>query len=154
MLDLLFLSVLGLIGYLIYLSLKKKTNNMTSTRDFIDLGRGFEFHHSHKGTGIALDRKTEKIVLMEAGRQKEYAFSAVRNWETNISTGGGVIGGGLVGVAANRGAQAQNQANTGLFIEMKDIDNPKWHITFGPSDLKKELPRWMEILRQSINKDS
>jgi hypothetical protein len=39
-------------------------------------------------------------------------------------------------------------ANTGFFVTVRDVDNPKWRI-----EMRDEATqaRWMEILRQEIN---
>ena len=46
-------------------------------------------------------------------------------------------------VEMNRAAQ-----NTGLFLMVKDIENPEWHIKITD---KNVLSQWYEILQQELN---
>lgn len=102
-------------------------------------------------SGIGLDPKKKELHLYSKPNYKVYSFEDIRRWETNSQTGGQVYGTGLAVVAANLSAATSNVKNSGLFIEVRDIDLPRWRIAFAPRKMDKELPRWMEILRQHVN---
>lgn len=115
---------------------------------------GFVFSFHHCGTGIGLDPDRRMVKLIEGKKEKEYPFSDVREWETNLASGGSVVhlsgglAGGLMAGAHNAGVAARNRRESGLFVKVRDIDNPVWRIDM----LRKaDQERWMEILRQKIN---
>ncbi|MGE4323586.1 MAG: DUF4755 domain-containing protein [Sphingobium sp.] len=119
--------------------------------------------HSYKGYGIAVDPEAQMLHLrtIHMGRPvaRQYAFSDVRGWKYNISSGGHIQTFGNVGVntalgvgAANIMNARKNEAETGLFIEARDIDMPEWRIAFKPTkERSHEFNRWIEILRQYLN---
>jgi hypothetical protein len=136
---------------------------------FIDLIKNVtkcSYKHYHNETAIGVDAGSKKLYLVENGISKTYDFSDIRKWRTNVSSGGEAVGGivmtgGLAGsinnmqiIAANKQIQKQNEADSGLFINVKDIDNPLWHIKFKyDKSLEMELAKWMEILTQYLNED-
>lgn len=108
--------------------------------------------HSEDGTGIAINRGAKTLTLMVNGFYKTYPFSDLREWETKKERAGEVVGVGLnAGVAAmgaNARAAKHASANTGLFVFVKDVDNPRWRIAMKDEGIQA---RWMEILRQEVN---
>jgi hypothetical protein len=111
-----------------------------------------------------VDKKNRKLYLKNGNKQKSYAFSDVREWSTNIASGGksrGATNIGNVGAAVGESIRIkkENKRRTGLFINVKDVDNPKWKISFkyngekSNDELEQQLARWMEILNQSINEN-
>ena len=114
------------------------------------------YSHYGNNTGIALDDQTRTIHLLEGKLSKSYSYNDVRSWNTNVQTGGVVYGGGLAGVFGTLEAAKGNNASTGLFIIVKDIEHPEWKINFYTRknrDLRKTHAKWLEILTQSINSD-
>ena len=113
---------------------------------------GAGFDHSEAGTGVAVNREAGTLSLRIGEKWKAYPFADVRGWETNKERAGQVVASNLTGAMASLGpnlrASQQAAANTGLFVTVRDIDNPKWRIAMGD---EKTQARWMEILRQSIN---
>ena len=109
---------------------------------------GYKYSFSNSGTGIALSPEQKIIKLKDKRNVKEYPFSDVRKWSTNISTGGHFMGGGVQVAAHNVRTNRKNKVESGLFIQVKDIDNPEWRVAMMN---KKEQDRWMEILQQTIN---
>jgi len=111
------------------------------------------FHHFEAMTGVTLNESKSEIILTNRkGMVKSYPYSFIRAWEIKEETPGQVISGALVGSisagAANARSGAQARRNTGLFIQVKDIDYPEWRVSmFGRNDRK----RWFENLNQSIN---
>lgn len=109
------------------------------------------FRHFFGDSGIALDPEKKEIHLYSKPNYKTYKFEDVRRWETNIQTGGQIYGTGLAVASANIAAARSNVKNSGLFLDVRDIDFPRWRIEFNLRKIEKEIPRWMEILRQHIN---
>lgn len=130
-------------------------------------GDGFRYSHIGGQTGIAIDPDRKILRLRKDAHTKkelvkDYPFADVREFEKVSMSGGQVVGGymgvgaqgataatlGNIGVAAqNRRIARDNQLASGIFITVKDIDNAKWRIAFGP---ERDMDRWMEILRQTI----
>lgn len=108
------------------------------------------FIHAEDKTGIAVDDAKYEIILANATLTKRYSLSDVRSWEIKSVTPGVMTGGS--NAAGNLGHNLREHANaiagTGLFIQMKDIDNPEWRIAMLKDDDRK---RWFEILNQKIN---
>lgn len=147
--------VLGLV--LIITGITKRPN--TSTSD--GFGEGYSYSYATKNTGIALSRERQTVKLKNGKNAKEYVFADVRGWETNLQTGGETVylpgGGGAFSPAfsnsmavagMNHRNKKANREASGLFIKVRDIDNPIWRIDMLD---KREQNRWMEILTQCIN---
>lgn len=113
-----------------------------------------KYKHFYAKTGIAIDTEKREIHLKDRSTYKVYRFDQIRTWESNVQTGGGVYGGGMNGVMANLANANANNARTGLFIKVKDVDFPEWKIEFPLGSAKKELARWMEILQQTLNEST
>ncbi|MBP6277871.1 MAG: DUF4755 domain-containing protein, partial [Limnohabitans sp.] len=127
---------------------------------------GCSHKHYYDGTAIGINGSLRKIYLRQNGLVKTYRFDDVRKWNTNLSSGGAVVGGIMVAGglaasvnnmqihAANKRAEKENKDNSGLFLNIKDIDHPLWHIKFNyDNNLQIELAKWMEILTQFLNED-
>jgi Domain of unknown function (DUF4755) len=146
------------IGLFIYYFYKKKNKVNTKSNAFENSAKDFQYMQYFQDTGIAVDPKGEKILLLSNGQQKEYPFSAIRSWSSNVSSGGHFVTGSPlmnIGMAgANIQRDRENKANTGFFIEVKDIDYPVWRISFPSSTMKQDMAKWTEVLRQHVNKDS
>jgi len=114
---------------------------------------GAGFDHFEDGTGIAINPKAKMVAIMARGGYQAYEYSQVRSWVVQEErAGAGVVGFGLAGAttaaAHNVRMAREAAANTGLFLVVKDLDNPEWRVAM--SD-KKTRARWMELLRQEIN---
>lgn len=120
-------------------------NHLSSKQDY--------FHEFDK-TYIGVNKTDKTLTLKDGKIVKVYSFSDVRTWEKRHQTGGAIGGGGMAYVAASFDAARDNKNKSGLFIEVKDIDHPLWQVKFRmDKTIDKELAKWMEILRQSINND-
>ncbi|MGY0651940.1 DUF4755 domain-containing protein [Luteimonas sp. A537] len=117
-------------------------------------GQGAQYVYVADNTGIAVDPGQETVRLKNGSTIQTYPFSAVRGWKTNLASGGEIIGGtGYTAIAAggaNLRNERENRKNSGLFVSVRDIDNPEWRIDMPNENNQK---RWMEIMRQSINRD-
>ena len=120
-------------------------------RDAIAATQGVSRQHFYKGTGIALDPQKRELHLISARVYRCYPLDQVRTWQRRLQSGGGVYGGGWAGVAANVDNLARNAANSGLFVEVRDVDHPSWRIAFPPRTIERDLARWMEVLQQAVN---
>ena len=111
-----------------------------------------DYSHVYAGTAIALNKSSQTLFLADGVAQKNYPFADVRKWNYEVLTGGGVVGTGLQAAGHNRRVNQANREGSGFFVEVRDIDHPKWHIRFEyDRKIETELLRWMEILRQHIN---
>ncbi len=120
-------------------------------REAIAATDGLKWRHFYKGTGIALDAEKRELHLFSARTYRRYPLASVRTWERRHHTGGALVGQGLAVVTANMANAANNSANSGLFFEVRDVDHPVWRIAFPPRAIPRELPRWMEVLQQTVN---
>ncbi|MES2316210.1 MAG: DUF4755 domain-containing protein [Pseudomonadota bacterium] len=113
-------------------------------------GQGLD--HSENGTGIALDPKAKILALLGRGGYQVYAYDKIREWASNEERASGVVGAGLIGAVGAAGnnirAAREAEANTGLFVTVKDLDNPQWRVAMKDRTMRA---RWMELLQQEIN---
>lgn len=114
------------------------------------------YSYGRKDGSVAINSGTKKLAVMVGKYSKVYDFADVRGWKTSIETPGRIYGGpSVAGVLSTSGSNSRMRReaieNTGLFIEVKDIDHPVWRI---PMFDKKQQQRWMEILRQVVNGDT
>ena len=117
-------------------------------------GLGAKYVYVADDTGIAVDSNQETVRLKNGSLIQTYPFSDIRGWSTNLASGGEIIGAtGTAAIGAggaNLRTGLQNRKNTGLFVSVRDIDHPEWRIDMPNENNQK---RWMEIMRQSINRD-
>lgn len=120
---------------------------------------GSKYKFAYGECGIAVGEN--QLHLCEYGYTKSYAFNDIRSWETNLSTGGEIIGGGgnieqaiHFGIA-NRKQQKNNEKNTGLFVKVRDVDKPIWRIRFSKNEEEEKSlqAKWFEILSQTLNEN-
>jgi hypothetical protein len=114
-----------------------------------------DFSDWFDASGIAIDLASRKIVLANKNKWKAYDFDDIREWKSSFQSGGSIQTFGNIGTtghmqaaANNIGAAAGNYMASGLFIRVRDIDYPEWHI-MGAS--KQQATRWFEILEQNLN---
>jgi hypothetical protein len=141
------------VGWLIYrIPAKKQQKNETALANLPEV-KGADYKHIFNTSAIALNKGSQTLFLADGHTRKTYSFADVRKWSYEVLSGGGVVGGGgLQQVAINRQVNQANRDGSGFFVEVRDIDHPKWQIKFEhDSKMETELLRWMEILRQYIN---
>lgn len=109
------------------------------------------YRHFYGGSGLALDPQKREVHLYANSRYRVYPYSSVRGWERNHVEAGAVVNGGLQGAALNMQQGLAARKASGFFVTVKDVDHPRWHIRFSKPQIKRELPRWMEIFEQQIN---
>lgn len=116
----------------------------------------YVYVHLRGESGIAINGASKKIALGKKGLRKAYAFNDVREWSSSKETASQVmpVGGGFalgtLAAVQNGAAVGAAMARTGFFVTVRDIDNPKWRVEMPSTG---EQARWMEILRQAINRD-
>lgn len=112
------------------------------------------FIHWEDQSGIAVKPETKQVCLSVGKKLKTYAYKDIRGWKVNQASGGAVVpmAGGMANsvaaVAMSAGADARNNAISGLFLQVRDIDNPEWRVAMSNRAMQN---RWFEILTQEIN---
>ena len=114
---------------------------------------GTGFDHSEDGTGIALNRSERVLVLLADGAFKSYDYEQIRNWAIQEERPGTVVpafgvANGIAAAGASARMAREAKANTGLFLEVKDLERPQWRVAMKE---KMVRARWMELLRQEVN---
>ncbi|MGF6565621.1 DUF4755 domain-containing protein [Kosakonia cowanii] len=138
-----------------------KRNNASTLNYFNDNNDGIYFH-KFNDYEIRLDTNKQEVFLKNDEGAKTYSFKEIKEWRYNISYGGEITGGSLKAIRENGKILGQNLSETGLFIRVKDVRKPEWHIRFYPqndsfnsrnglNDLKAQLNQWMEIFDQNLN---
>lgn len=117
----------------------------------IDATASLPYRHFHGGSGIGIDPQKREVHLYSQPHYRVYPYSSIRRWERNLVDAGTVVNGGAQGLALNLQGAIKAAGETGFYVDVKDVDHPRWRIAFSQSQLKKELPRWMEIFNQQIN---
>ncbi|MGH8085298.1 MAG: DUF4755 domain-containing protein [Lysobacter sp.] len=104
--------------------------------------------HMFFGTAIAIDPQCRRIAMINHhGVGKIFDFDEVRHYRWAIDRGVHVDHGGLSGAMASNRNNRNKLHNTGLFLEVRDVDHPSWQIRFRR---ESELKRWFEILNQAF----
>lgn len=138
-----------------------KKNNSSTFNYFNDNNDGIYLHKFNE-CEIRLDTNKKEVFLKNEKGAKTYSFDDIKGWSYNITYGGEVAGAGLSSIRENGKTLGQNLSETGLFIRVKDVRKPEWHIRFYPrnsafnshnglNDLKAQLNQWMEIFDQNLN---
>lgn len=112
------------------------------------VAQGSGFDHAEADTGIAINKQAKTLSLLIGGFHKTYPYSDIREWQATKETPGVVVGGTLAAAGAAAAMAAQAAANTGFFVTVRDVDNPKWRIAM--KDVAMQA-RWMELMRQEVN---
>ncbi|EAB8447489.1 DUF4755 domain-containing protein [Salmonella enterica subsp. enterica serovar Matadi] len=136
--------------------------NNDATFNYMNDNNDGIYIHKFNDCEIRLDKNKQEVFLKNSAGAKTYSFNDIKEWRYNITYGGEVAGAGLSSIRENGKTLGQNIADTGLFIRVKDIRKPEWHIRFYPrndafnssnglNDLKTQLNQWMEIFDQNLN---
>lgn len=152
------------LGYkLVIRSRSTKKKKKDAEQEFLNLPiiAGAEYKHIYQDTAIAINKKQRKVILANPKLMKAYDFSQIKSWKYELNTSGTVYGAGLNGgiqaLAINARNSAIDRASSGFFIQVKDIENPEWRISFDLNDrnkpAKQELLKWMEIFDQFVNEN-
>lgn len=149
------------LGYKLAISAKKKKKEAEQEFLSVPVVADAEYKHIYQDTAIAINKKQRKVILANAKLMKSYDFSQIKSWKYELNTSGTVFGTGLNGgvqaLAVNARNAAMDRASSGFFIQVKDIENPEWRISFDLADRKKpakqELLKWMEIFDQFVNEN-
>ncbi|UYB60206.1 DUF4755 domain-containing protein (plasmid) [Klebsiella michiganensis] len=138
-----------------------KKNNASNLNYFNDNDDGI-YLHKFNDCELRLDTNKKEVYLKNNEVAKTYSYEDIKEWSYNISYGGEITGGSLEAIRENGKTLGQNLSETGLFIRVKDVRKPEWHIRFYPqndsfksqkgiNDLKEQLNQWMEIFDQNLN---
>ena len=144
-------------------SVEEYMKNQPKELDFFEdsFGSAAKYSFLGNGTGIGISDDLKRIGLISFNKSKIYNTDQIRGHKiSDVTPGqiraGHVIGGGMQGAGANIGyairasienkkLQTEARDESGLFIDVKDIDNPEWHIRMYDRTTQK---RWHEILTQ------
>lgn len=136
--------------------------NNDATFNYLNENNDGIYIHKFNDSEIRLDKNKQEVFLKNSAGAKTYSFNDIKEWRYNITYSGEVAGAGLSSIRENGKTLGQNIADTGLFIRVKDVRKPEWHIRFYPrndafnssnglNDLKTQLNQWMEIFDQNLN---
>lgn len=143
------------------------TGSAVKSSKLTSFAEGYKYSNWHKDTAVALDMDKRMVKLRSqfptGTVEREYSFDQVRGANSNIQKGGGVVGGaygggGLQGAlnasaagaqiaGANYRIQKENAQATGVFVTVKDIDHPRWRLSFAS---EHDIHKWMEIFEQAF----
>jgi len=135
-------------------------------KDWLKTVDNCAYKYAYDESGIAIDIVNRSVILIQHINRrpvmKTYPFNLIRKWSYEIpspeviQTIGNVGIGPSLQVAAKNYMSAKNaQSNTGLKIQVKDIDYPEWFIRFASTNtVSTDLKRWMEIFTQYINDET
>jgi hypothetical protein len=118
--------------------------------NFEDYVKGFgnpQYFWCKNYNGIAITAGGD-IALYKLDNMKVYQPNQIREWKSSIYEQGIISGGGLTGLALVAQESAKAKARTGLYLSVKDVEFPTWHIMIQD---KSMLEKWHEILNQTIN---
>ncbi len=158
---LLYIGVGASIIYVNYKKLNSKAKEKQAEEDFLSVPivAEAEYKHVFSNTAIALNTKQRKVILASGEAMKSYDFSQIKSWKYEMYESGPTLGTGADGLSQAIRVAAEgmkyNNANSGIFIQVKDIEFPEWRIAFNFADTKKparkEMLKWMEIFDQFVN---
>lgn len=168
--DLLFLAGVAVIALLLvhFFTRRRKSSASPESREeylrqvFIAHIRTLDFGFAERPFGIGIDIKERKLHLSSKFSnqitQKIYDFSEIRGWRYEIVSGGEIETFGSVGLsnainitAKNRATHKANEQRSGLFVSVRDVRFPEWHVYFpNRAEREMELKRWIEILNQTV----
>jgi hypothetical protein len=132
----------------IFLIKKVQGGMKNEFKDLVESMGGATHEYFLSWQGIAVNQKYKRIALYFNGVAISYDFNQVRNWTKRSQSGGLTYGGSAVDLAAGFSRLADNAKNTGLSVEVSDINHPAWMISM-PKE--QDRNRWFEIMQQSIN---
>lgn len=151
----LILFVFGLIKFIKYTD--TNSSNVSPAMQRLQTASGVAadgFIHFEQSTGIAANPEDRTITLMINEKCKKYQYTDIRTWEykdvkaTKHFVPGGNFQQGVAVLGANLRERKVAAAETGFYLEVRDIDDPHWRIVMSNPTMQK---RWMEILRQELN---
>lgn len=138
-------------GLLVWFSIHRASKREAAHKAMLQeagVAQGSGFDHAEADTGIAINKQAKTLTLLIGGFWKTYPYTDIREWEAIKETPGVVVGGNLAAVSAEAAMRRQAAANTGFFVTVKDVDNPKWRIAMKDNAMQA---RWMELMRQEVN---
>lgn len=147
------LAILAFEGPLLLLAWLRFKRHDNWKRGFDEFTSAAKLRHSEGRTGIALDTEKRELLLISKDLSKSYPFHDIREWSARAETAGQVFASGSFAAAtgalgANIKAQKEANANTGLFVRVRDTEAAEWRISM---KRKEDRDRWFEILTQAIN---
>jgi len=132
----------------------KEQQNLTNAKMLINNhpsgGALYAFENDNSGIFLSKDKKA--ICLYRGKIAKLYDIDKIRGHRTSLiepdkyfTVGRASLGAAVDIIAANNRSARRAEEQSGIFIQIKDIDFPEWHINMTK---KKDQSRWHEILTQ------
>lgn len=85
----------------------------------------------YETSAIAVGPVKRKLFLVSGSKIKLFDFKDVREWSYKVITKNNVYrGAGLLGQLDNLVSSDMIVEGAGLFIKVRDVDNPGWHVWF------------------------
>lgn len=104
----------------------------------------YVFEDPKGSVGISKDKKGIAFGSKDQPT-KAYGRDQIRSHSCVIVEGSRVVGGGLKGASHNLGESLRAAEKSGLYVRVKDIDNPLWRVNL--QDVNDQS-KWDEILLQ------
>lgn len=118
------------------------------------LPEGFGYPYFLDGTGHAISVAEKKLLITAGGRQHIYGLEDIRGFKYGMGEADQIYFSGK-GVQANINASLKNRAlkqdaykNSGIFVEVADIDTPVLQIRYSN---EADMRRSVEILQQFMD---
>ncbi len=144
----LFWIVIIIVAIVLIVRYRSKTNSAIVMANFESMLNEKSKYYFEKGkTGIAISNDLQRIALVEGKRQKVYKVEDLRGHKTSIVEPNQIIGDriGMQAHGYNIGSAIKAAKESGLFVEVRDINNPVWRIKMLS---KEDQQRWHELLSQ------
>lgn len=136
--------IISIIVFIRNVSIPKVTSSK-NIEGLKSIPQNFSYPYYLDNTGIAFDIENKNIYLIDHKKVKTYNVKEIRKFYYSYSNGPEYNGGDLHDFAENLKDKKNAYNNSGLFINVADIDQPQWQIKFSN---KKLLLRYFEILNQ------
>jgi hypothetical protein len=119
------------------------------------LPEGFGYPYFLDRTGLAVSVKEKKLLITSGGRQHIYGLESIRGYKWRMNEADQFFIAGKASASAqintglkNRSLKKDAYRNSGIFVEVADIDTPVLQIRYSN---EAELRRSVEILQQFMD---
>ena len=151
----LFFAILGVFVIAMFIfsfsSVKIPTvNSSQSIKGLNSIPENLSYRYYLDNTGIAFDIENKNIYLLGSTEdhliiRKTYNVSMIRDYSASYGGATKYYGSDLETTMVNLRNKKETYEQSGLFINVADIDHPQWQIKFSDEKL---LLRYVEILKQ------
>lgn len=139
------LVLIAIICALFSISAKVKAAGSADVTFIKMLGERPKHYHFYDSTGIAISRDAKQVALIQYTKKAVYDASLIRGHRMSYVEADRIYDGSVQAAVVNMKLKSDAAAETGLFVQVKDIENPEWRISM---PVKKDQAKWHEILTQ------